>query len=161
MTEVTVVTDKGSLLLHEWPVHVGLPSCPWPVLASLACWALGDSGALGSPQAPSASVPTLPLSPLFTCWVGGCRLWENGGLISEPVSQLEFVLNLIHIEIKRRLVGLRFPWQGTVASGTPASSPPPSLGSRLPMPGELGLLAGWPLGWSGLLAGGRAVRIHP
>lgn len=75
------------------------------------------------------------------------------------VSVLEFVLNLIHTEIKRRLVGLRFPWQGTVASGTPASSPPPNSGSWLPMPGELGLRAGWPLGWPGLLAGGRAIRI--
>lgn len=35
--------------------------------------------------------------------------------------------------------------------------------SASPTPGELSLWAGWPLGWPGLLAGGRAVRIchHP
>lgn len=159
LTEGTAVVDAGVLS----------PSSAWghpPTLLTVAhgpCLLLGTSGQQMTVEpSGSAQAPVVSASPRPVCLAGrpgqdSVRQQALGGWrvnLRTSFSALEFVLNLIHTEIKCRLVGLRFPWQGAVASGTPASSPSAQ-------PRELGLWAGWPLGWPGLLAGGRAVGICP
>lgn len=146
--------------LHLCPLPSAHRPRPWSLVCSLLVHP--------PPLVPVPSVPTalsplslalVPSVPTALSLVGDRLDWarlqlqEDARLISELASQLEFVLSLIHTEIKLCLVGLRFPWQGTVASGTPAISP--STQSRTSIPHSQSW-ACWPGGpW-----GGAACRLE-
>ena len=85
LMEVTAVIDTRSL--PQCDLYAGscppalLIPIPWPSPPPWHGRTPSDGGALGEPQALVASMPT----PHPPAWVGGCRPWEDGGLISEPV----------------------------------------------------------------------------